>query len=56
MVEKDRRESSTSTKITQLMGKERIGEIARMLAGDQEGPTSLAHAAELIDKNRIQQG
>ncbi len=52
-VEKEVSGASTLTRIAYLAGKERTAEIARMLAGDQEGETSLAHAAELLRKNSL---
>lgn len=38
----------TSTRVTPLLGEERVREIARLLAGDQITPTALQHARELI--------
>jgi len=44
-------EGRTVTRIDLLEGHERETEIARMLAGDKEGATSLAHAADLIKRS-----
>ncbi len=40
----------TVTRVEKLEGAAREEEIARMLAGDKEGKTSLAHASELLKK------
>jgi DNA repair protein RecN (Recombination protein N) len=37
----------TRTRVTAVEGEERVGELARMLAGD-DGPTARAHAEELL--------
>ncbi len=49
-VDKVEEAGRTVTRIIRLDGFEREGEIARMLAGDKEGKTSLAHASELLKK------
>lgn len=47
-VDKIEESGRTVTRIVKLEGAAREGEIARMLAGDKEGKTSLAHASELL--------
>ncbi len=49
-VDKIEEAGRTVTRIVKLEGTDREGEIARMLAGDKEGKTSLAHASELLKK------
>ncbi|MCE1208336.1 MAG: hypothetical protein LWX23_02555 [Spirochaetia bacterium] len=49
-VDKIEESGRTVTRIQKLEGQDREGEIARMLAGDKEGKTSLAHASELLKK------
>lgn len=50
-VEKTVSEGKTQTGMRLLGDKAREEEIARMLAGDREGKTSLAHAAELLRRS-----
>ena len=47
-VEKVTAGSRTETAVRQVDGHDKVAEIARMLAGDSEGKTSLAHAEELL--------
>jgi DNA repair protein RecN (Recombination protein N) len=47
-VEKAEHRGRTRTQVQELRGKERIAEIARMLAGDADAPTALRHARELL--------
>lgn len=49
-VEKAIDQERTTTRVSRLEGEERAREIARMLAGDPHGGTSLAHAAELLGR------
>ena len=49
-VEKRTRNQRTVTEIEAVAGEERREEIARMLAGDRKGDTSLRHAEELIQR------
>ena len=53
-VEKGVEGSRTLTRIHQVTGQERCGEIARMLAGDRHGEASLSHAEELLKRYRPQ--
>ena len=41
-------DSHTVTEVRHIEGDERVAEIARMLAGDSKGQTSLAHAEEML--------
>ena len=41
-------ESRTVTEVREVKGEEKVVEIARMLAGDSKGRTSLAHAEEML--------
>ena len=41
-------DSHTATEIRKIEGDEQVAEIARMLAGDSKGQTSLAHAEEML--------
>lgn len=50
-VEKRVQDSRTMTQVELIEGQARVGEIARMLAGDREGDASLAHARELLARN-----
>lgn len=52
-VDKSVQEGRTVTRIREMSGAAREGEIARMLAGDKEGPVSLAHAAELLRRTSL---
>ena len=47
-VSKTSSETYTVTDVRHIDGDERIAEIARMLAGDSKGQTSLAHAEEML--------
>jgi DNA repair protein RecN (Recombination protein N) len=49
-VEKTARDGRTVTQIEAVVGDSRREEIARMLAGDRKGDTSLRHAEELLRK------
>jgi len=49
-VEKVIEKARTFTKVKNIMGKEQVEEIARMLAGDKEENISIKHAQELITK------
>ena len=48
LVEKAQDLLGTTTAVTQLEGEARVQEIARMLGGDPESPTSREHARELL--------
>jgi DNA repair protein RecN (Recombination protein N) len=48
LVEKSEQEGTTLTRVTELVGEERVRELARMLGGDPESRTSLQHARELL--------
>ena len=48
-VEKGEVGGMASTRIRELTGEERVREVARMLGGDPESPTSREHARELLD-------
>ena len=47
-VEKEEREGRAITRIASVIGEERTGEVARMLAGDREAEVSLIHAEDLL--------
>jgi DNA repair protein RecN (Recombination protein N) len=49
-VEKITQEGRTVTRVSPVKGNERQQEIARMLAGDKTGDTSLKHAKELLQR------
>ena len=49
-VEKSVEGERTTTRLVRVDGRERAGEIARMLAGDQHEEASIAHAMELLRK------
>ena len=49
-VEKLIRGDRTLTTATEIVGKQKVSEIARMLSGDSSEETSLAHAGELLKK------
>jgi DNA repair protein RecN (Recombination protein N) len=49
-VEKTTRNQRTVTEIEAVVGDSRREEIARMLAGDRKGDTSLRHAEELLNR------
>jgi DNA repair protein RecN (Recombination protein N) len=49
-VEKVAQAGRTVTRVSPVSGEERRREIARMLAGDKTGDTSLRHAQELLEK------
>jgi DNA repair protein RecN (Recombination protein N) len=51
-VEKSEHQGRTRTQVEELAGKDRIAEIARMLAGDADAPTALRHARELLQSSR----
>jgi len=51
-VEKAEHQGRTRTQVEELAGKDRIAEIARMLAGDADAPTALRHARELLQAAR----
>ncbi|MCG8453703.1 MAG: DNA repair protein RecN [Spirochaetales bacterium] len=42
----------TLTRVRQIVGDQRVGEVARMLAGDQEDSASLDHAARLLNEHQ----
>jgi len=48
LVEKSTARSRTTTRARQLAPKERVREIARMLAGEEVTPTAIRHAEEMI--------
>ncbi|HEX7119695.1 MAG TPA: DNA repair protein RecN [Longimicrobiales bacterium] len=47
-VEKGERDGVAITTVTELLDGDRVRELARMLGGDPESPTSLEHARELL--------
>ncbi len=49
-IDKSERRGRTVTLVSSITGEERVEEIARMLAGDAEGDTSLSHAREMLEK------
>jgi DNA repair protein RecN (Recombination protein N) len=51
-IEKVVSEERTTTKVTQIEGRRKIEEVARMLAGDRTGELSLTHAEEMLRKYR----
>jgi len=51
-IEKVVSEDRTTTKVTQIEGRRKIEEVARMLAGDRTGELSLTHAEEMLRKYR----
>ncbi len=55
-VKKYVRDERTYTGVELVRGAERVKEIARMLAGDSVGETSLAHAQEMLRKYRSEAG
>lgn len=48
VVAKDVRDGTTTTTVTGVEGDMRIGELARMLSGDERGDAARAHAAQLL--------
>lgn len=50
-VRKGEVEGLASTEVRELTGEDRITEVARMLGGDPNSPTSRVHARELLDAN-----
>jgi DNA repair protein RecN (Recombination protein N) len=46
----------TSSDVHVVDGDQRIAELARMLAGDAESDTALAHAAQLWERAEVQRG
>lgn len=48
LVRKEERGARTTTTVDELAGEARIAELARLLGGDPESETSLAHAKELL--------
>jgi DNA repair protein RecN (Recombination protein N) len=48
LVEKDISGGITATDVRSLSGAERVEEIARMLGGDPDSPTSRKHAEEML--------
>ena len=48
LVRKEERDSRTTTIVEELAGEARVAELARLLGGDPESETSLAHAKELL--------
>ncbi len=50
LVKKEQRGDLAATVIAPLTGDERVAEVARMLGGDPESETSMAHARELIGR------
>ena len=53
-VEKVTQAGRTVTRVNPVIGNEQQQEIARMLAGDKTGDTSLKHAQELLKKYGVQ--
>ena len=52
LVHKDQSGSITESSVTELKEEERLKEIARMLAGQEESTIALKHAAELLETVR----
>ena len=52
VVDKTVAQGRTATLIKEIMGEERISELARMLSGDSDKDTALAHARELLVGSR----
>jgi DNA repair protein RecN (Recombination protein N) len=48
VVEKVEIDGLASTRVRELTGEERVREVARMLGGDAQSPTSREHARELL--------
>ncbi|HEU5208865.1 MAG TPA: DNA repair protein RecN [Longimicrobiales bacterium] len=48
LVRKEERGARTTTTVDELAGEARVAELARLLGGDPESETSLAHAKELL--------
>ncbi len=48
LVSKDEQDRVTRTSVQRLQGESRVRELARMLGGDPESPTSMDHARELL--------
>jgi len=48
LVEKDQEGAATATRVRVLEGDDRVEEVARMLGGDPDSPTSRKHARELL--------
>lgn len=51
-VEKSVIQGRTVTRIREIQGEQRIGELARMLSGDSDKDTAIAHARELLAGSR----
>ena len=49
LVKKDQTGTYTESSVTELNSEDRIREIARMLAGQEDSQSALQHAAELLD-------
>jgi DNA repair protein RecN (Recombination protein N) len=56
LVEKRETGSRTITTVTEVAGDERVAELARMLAGDEDADISRRHAAELLERRGPQVG
>ncbi|HQQ68989.1 MAG TPA: DNA repair protein RecN [Alicycliphilus sp.] len=52
VVSKQRRAEGTTSTVAAAGAEERVAELARMLGGQQQSPTTLAHAREMIDGAR----
>jgi len=50
LVEKGEMGGLASTRVRELTGEERVREVARMLGGDADSPTSREHARELLGR------
>jgi len=50
VVAKATRQGRTHSQVTPVSGEARVAEVARMLGGDKQSGTSLAHAQELINQ------
>ena len=50
-VQKGEVKGLASTEVRELIGEERVTEVARMLGGDPNSPTSRDHARELLDSH-----
>ena len=53
VVSKHRRAEGTNSTVAAADAQERVAEVARMLGGQQQSPTTLAHAREMLDGARM---
>ncbi|TDM04320.1 DNA repair protein RecN [Macrococcus carouselicus] len=55
-IEKHEKDDRTVTTVTELTGKDKVREVARMISGVEVTPLTLDHAAELISQNKQHKG